>query len=91
MNKLGTISGELDSAREWFEFEAGTLSGALDLHDSKDGRCARMIIMKTAGDLLCENADGGKRHLHNLPAGYTHLGYVGGLSAGQAAGIVVYW
>jgi hypothetical protein len=87
-----TISGEVDSAREWHEFPAGSIGSVpWDLHDSRDGRCARMIVMIDAGDLLCENADGRPRHLHGLPAGYTHMGYVGGLSAGQTAGIVVYW
>lgn len=85
------ITGDIDSASDWQEFRASDYTGNdINLRDP-EGRCARMIVMVDAGDLLVENARGSRRHLHGLPAGYVHLGYCSMLSAGQTAGIVVYW
>lgn len=81
----------LSASGDWREYTATDMGDGLDLVALGGGRLARTIILLEDGDLLACNAHGETRHLHNLPAGFAHVGQCSRIDAGQQAAIIVYW
>ena len=80
-----------ESSEHWSEFSAAETYAGIDLVLLGGGRLARMIVMKTSGNLLAVNPKGVAKPLTNLPAGYVHMGQTRAIQPGSGVEIIVYW
>jgi hypothetical protein len=79
----------LSAARTWREYTTADFGTRIDMR--RDGCFPRRVVLKAAGDLLCEDANGVDASLTGLPAWYVHPGDVSAILPGQQVALIVYW